>query len=201
MLNKKNGFTMVELLVVLVIIAILAAVATPLYLANTKRAKASEAVAALGLIRQAERDFQINNNTYFDIASNHLQDSLPLLADITLADGSVTGNHGVAITVGTPQYFSNASYTVEAKGTGASSTLADPTAGKGDIFSNPAPVDFLITVNGKDTVVCSSGVTNCAVKASEVGGGTSATSDDYILHMDNTGRIAVSYDGTTYSAY
>ena len=198
MLNRK-GFTMVELLVVLVIIAILAAVATPLYIANTKRAKASEAVAALGLIRQVERDFQINNNTYFDVASDDIQDPLPALADITLTSGAVTAGHGVAVDVGIPQYFSNAVYTIDAKGT--TGTLAAPT-GTGSIFQNPGPVDFLIKVDGGNSVLCTGAVTtNCAVKASEVGQGT-GTSDDYILYMDNTGRIAVSYDGgTTFGAY
>ena len=66
MLNRK-GFTMVELLVVLVIIAILAAVATPLFLSNTQRAKASEASATMALLRQALREFRIQNGNFFDI--------------------------------------------------------------------------------------------------------------------------------------
>ena len=82
--TNVKGFTMIELLVVLVIIAILAAVATPLFLANTKRAKASEAVATMGLIRQAQRDYKTNNNTYFDVASDKIQKPLPPLNDITL---------------------------------------------------------------------------------------------------------------------
>ena len=40
---SKKGFTMVELLVVLIILAILVAVAVPMYFANVRRARASEA--------------------------------------------------------------------------------------------------------------------------------------------------------------
>ena len=61
-MKNKQGFTMVELLVVLVIVAILAAVATPIYLANVKRSRASEAVATMALIRQSLRDYQINGS-------------------------------------------------------------------------------------------------------------------------------------------
>jgi prepilin-type N-terminal cleavage/methylation domain-containing protein len=52
-MNKKNkaGFTLVELMVVAIIVAILAAVAIPLMSGNKKRAMASEAQAALGTLR------------------------------------------------------------------------------------------------------------------------------------------------------
>ena len=66
-MKNKKGFTMVEVLVVLVIVAILAAVATPIYLANVQRSRASEAIASMALIRQAERDYVINAANYFDI--------------------------------------------------------------------------------------------------------------------------------------
>ncbi len=54
-MNRKNkaGFTLVELMVVAIIVAILAAVAIPLMSGNTKRAMATEAQAGCGTIKTA----------------------------------------------------------------------------------------------------------------------------------------------------
>src|SRR3989338_383448 len=99
MMNKK-GFTMVELLVVLVIVAILAAVATPIYLANVQRSRASEAVSAMALIRQALRDYQITANAYFDVTSDEVQLTLPPIADVNLTNGKLTNPAGLDIDSG-----------------------------------------------------------------------------------------------------
>ena len=198
---KLAGFTMVELLVVLVIVAILAAVATPLYIANTRRAKASEAVATMGLIRQALRDFRVNNNTYFDIpvlaTTGNIQNPLPPLGAINLGSGLVTpaNTYGVDVDTGIPQYFSNAAFSVQAAGTGA---LPD-VDGASNLLTNPPAQDFIITVAGSGSIGCSTSVVaNCAVKAGDINNGASA----YVLEMDNTGRVAISYDnGTKWSSY
>ena len=205
MRNNKQGFTIVELLVVLVIIAILAAVATPIYLNNANKARASEAIAALGLIRHAEREYRINNNTYFDVAANaalgNIQGVLPTVVNpANGAPGNATD--GLAINLGTTQYFSNGSYTVEASGTGA---LPTP-AGSSGLFVAPPAQDFIISVTGNGAAVvapfgqnrpCAAGLTdpaNCSAKGAEV--------NNYRLEMDNSGRIFVSYDsGATWAAY
>ena len=75
LLRNKSGFTMVELMVVVIIVAILAAAAIPFYTANIKKAIRTEAVATLGAIRSAERiyrseyDGYSNNLTSAQIAS------------------------------------------------------------------------------------------------------------------------------------
>lgn len=57
--KNKKGFTLVEVLVVLVIISILAAIAVPLYTDYVKGARASEAQTAIGAIWTASRiDYQ-----------------------------------------------------------------------------------------------------------------------------------------------
>ena len=181
-MHKNKGFTMVELLVVLVIVAILAAVATPVYLANIQRARASEAIAAMSLVRQAQRDYRVNHVSYYDVAADKVQNSLPEKAvDTTnghLNSADVTaGTDGLAVDAGTAQYFSNKAYTVDA---------VDQASGR---FTTPGPVDFVIAVDGSQSVVCSGSVTNCAVKSTEVG--------NYRIEMDNSGRVYVSYDGGT----
>ena len=64
--NKSKGFTLVELMVVVIIVGILAAVAVPIYRQNVKRAMASEGAALLGSVLTAERVYYAEHNTYTD---------------------------------------------------------------------------------------------------------------------------------------
>lgn len=60
----KRGFTLVELMVVAVIVAILAAVAVPIFEVNRKRAMMTEAEAGLGTIRNAWRAMYAETRDY-----------------------------------------------------------------------------------------------------------------------------------------
>ncbi|MBL7075962.1 MAG: prepilin-type N-terminal cleavage/methylation domain-containing protein [Kiritimatiellae bacterium] len=64
MKRKREGFTLVELMVVAVIVAILAAVAIPLMSANKTRAMATEAEAGLGTIRTVLRGMYAETGHY-----------------------------------------------------------------------------------------------------------------------------------------
>jgi type II secretion system protein G len=78
--NNQHGFTLVELMIVIVIVGILAAVAIPIYQGNVKKAKMSECDAALGTIRTALRVFYAEHGRYpvFEGAVNVVQDSLSI---------------------------------------------------------------------------------------------------------------------------
>lgn len=64
LLRNKKGFTLVELMVVVIIVGILAAVAVPLYRANVRRAMSTEGQALVGSIRTAERIYYVEHDTY-----------------------------------------------------------------------------------------------------------------------------------------
>ena len=163
----KKGFTMVELLVVLIILAILVAVAAPMYFANVKRARVSEAVATMGTIRQALREYRVSHTDYYLVDAG---DDTGVNPTAGIAAPPTTG---VSVDVGVAQYFSNRAYSVALGTDGA--------------FSSPAAVDFVITAEGDNsdgTSSCSATV-SCAKLKSDVAG--------YTVKMDNSGTVRVRY--------
>ncbi|MBC8400356.1 MAG: prepilin-type N-terminal cleavage/methylation domain-containing protein [Candidatus Marinimicrobia bacterium] len=62
--NTKGGFSLIELMIVIVIIGILAAVGVPIYTGNVKKAKQSECDATLGTIRTQLRVEYAENDIY-----------------------------------------------------------------------------------------------------------------------------------------
>ncbi len=117
--SKKNGFTLVELMVVAVIVAILAAVAIPLMSGNKKRAMATEAEAALGSIRTALRAMYAETKAY---------DKDP---NGTTISGSVTNIPGVTAEDLEGTYFKSANYDISAIATATYTIRA--TGSTGDV--------------------------------------------------------------------
>ena len=62
--KKKHGFTLVELMIVVVIVGILAAVALALYRGYMKKAMGSEGKAGLGTMRTGLRVVMAEKNAY-----------------------------------------------------------------------------------------------------------------------------------------
>ncbi|MCK4408497.1 MAG: prepilin-type N-terminal cleavage/methylation domain-containing protein, partial [Candidatus Eisenbacteria sp.] len=65
-LCREKGFTIIQIMIVIMIIGILASAATPLLTNSIERAKISEAKAALGSIRRAMRMHYVEHGTYKD---------------------------------------------------------------------------------------------------------------------------------------
>lgn len=62
---KRGGFTLLELMIVIIIIGILASLAVPRFITATKKAKEAEARQILGTIRSSQLRYYLeNNNTY-----------------------------------------------------------------------------------------------------------------------------------------
>ena len=66
MKNKFKGFTLVELLLVVTILGILAAIAMPKLFPQTEKARVAEAIAILQSIRQGEEAYFLERNVYCD---------------------------------------------------------------------------------------------------------------------------------------
>jgi len=97
LLKGKGGFTMIELMVVVIIVGVLAAAAVPIYRGNVKKAIATEAIATLGSIRSAERIYHAEYNKYIAATS----DQISSVFSVDVLD---------------PQYFDADCYTVSSTG-------------------------------------------------------------------------------------
>ncbi len=139
--NSTAGFTLVELLIVVIIVAVLAAVGIPLMRGNVERAKLSEADAGLGTIRGALR-----------VKTAELG-KVPLTADMNTPD-KMRAQLNLKLGDLTGRYFEDNDYTY-------TGTQGDPTA-------TPPTLDaYCITVAG-DTTVGETGAS--AIKGDQVNG-------------------------------
>ncbi len=81
--KRKAGFTLLELLMVVIIIAILASLALPQYLRTVAKARRSEALNVLATIRSAEQRYKAQFSLFSDAFG-------PLDIDYSDASGPVT---------------------------------------------------------------------------------------------------------------
>src|SRR5262249_37029353 len=63
MTRRQAGFTLVELMVVVAIVSVLAAIAIPSFLKNARKAKTSEALVQLNRIYSASRTYILEPHT------------------------------------------------------------------------------------------------------------------------------------------
>ena len=98
-MEKRKGFTLIELMVVIFIVGILAAVAIPIMRGRIDSAKWSEGKAAAGSIRTAARAFQAEKGPAYDYTSPVIT-----LTELGFATGDLDGkyfdtdDYGIAFT-------------------------------------------------------------------------------------------------------
>ena len=129
-MNRTSGFSLVELMIVIVIIGVLAAVAVPIYNNNIQKAKMSEADASLGSLRTQLRVYYGENGEY----------------PTRTTDTHVINDTWNDIKVGeiTGKYFTDSSYTYQSAD-GTSYTL---TCAGGDILDSDRELDQAGTLSG-----------------------------------------------------
>lgn len=132
MYRKMRGVTLMELMIVVVVVGILAAVAYPNYREFAARAKRTEAKAALLQIATNQERFYLNANTYtadmtnlgFPVAANFLTDTGSYVISVNAADGAgftATATYQNA----DAEAGKCATFTIQANGNRTSAPLAD----------------------------------------------------------------------------
>jgi prepilin-type N-terminal cleavage/methylation domain-containing protein len=125
MLQKKSGFTLLELIIVVIVIGILASIALPRYIRIAEKGRVAEAKSLLGAVRSAQMRYVAQHATY--------------AADINLLD----------INMQTPKY-----YTIVAGPGGniaADATVVAQATRAG--LDNPGLGSYVINITASGTLV------------------------------------------------
>ena len=131
--NRKGGFTLIELMIVVAIIGILAAIAIPNFLRFQLKAKSSEGKSNLAAIRTAEESYYSEFGVYVSalVTPAAYGQNVKVVFNNTVTNGLDAGfdrmgwspegyvffNYGVGANAGFSQFTATASADIDADGT------------------------------------------------------------------------------------
>jgi type IV pilus assembly protein PilE len=91
MLQRQRAFTLIELMIVVAIIGILAAIAIPSYQEYVRKSRRTDATVAMSKIQQAQEKWRANNSSYsVDITSTGLNVSTLSTATTATSESSTS---------------------------------------------------------------------------------------------------------------
>ncbi len=111
---RHTGFTLMELMLTVVVLAILVSIAVPTYISTTERARAREAIATLNSIRAAEHTYSSERRTYLQLLTTTADDTWRMLG---LENPNANASRSWT-------------YTFSAAGTGTATRTAGPNLGE-----------------------------------------------------------------------
>ncbi len=136
MFRGRKGFTLIEMMIVIAIIALLATIAIPNYINFQKKAKTAEAKTNLGGIRTCEEAYRAEKDTYVNCIASPT--SAPTAAGIAWTGGTNWTKIGFE-----PRGNVRYQYTVTAANATTFTATANATAlGLGTYTANPTDAEI-----------------------------------------------------------
>ena len=133
--SMQKGFTLIELMIVVAIIGILAAVALPAYQDYTVRAKVSEVILAASSGKTA-------------------------VAEYVQVNGVMPASGSSPVTTQASKYVASVGYTGTSNSVGVITVITSATGGDANLVSKQLDLTGTLTSTGQVTWVCTAGATN-----------------------------------------